>query len=84
MKNIVIESVKIVSPKKTIYAGKAKAVSAENEKGGFDILPLHSNFISIIYNKIKVYLPNNSTKEISFKKGVLKVEKNQLVAAIED
>jgi len=40
--------VKIFSPAKTYYHGEAESVSAFNETGAFDILPMHHNFISLL------------------------------------
>ncbi len=42
--------VRIISPKKMIYAGNASSVSSVNSAGKFDILSQHANFITLIKN----------------------------------
>lgn len=42
--------VRIISPKQIIFDGEAYAVSSINALGNFDILPEHSNFITLIEN----------------------------------
>lgn len=42
--------IRIISPQKLIHEGKAYAVSSENSKGKFDILPSHANFVTLIEN----------------------------------
>jgi len=44
-------SVKINSPDKIIWEGKAEYISSVNSQGPFDILPSHANFITIVENK---------------------------------
>ncbi len=52
------------------------ALSSYNEVGLFDVLPMHTNFISLIRNKI--FLHNNrEVKEMPIGMGILKVVDNQ-------
>lgn len=44
-------SVRIDSPEKTIWEGKATSVSSVNSQGPFDILPQHASFITIVEKK---------------------------------
>lgn len=61
-----ILTVRIVSPKETLYNGPAIAVSSVNSAGRFDILAQHANFITIVRdNPIIVLTPDN--KRIEFK-----------------
>lgn len=47
--------VKINSPEKILWEGDAEWVSSVNSKGPFDILPFHTNFVTIIENqKIRI------------------------------
>ncbi len=55
-----------------------KALSSVNERGPFDILPLHENFISIIREKITFHKKDGSKKEIQLERGVLKITKNEV------
>jgi F0F1-type ATP synthase epsilon subunit len=43
--------VRVNSPEKILWEGEAEFVTSENSKGPFDILPMHTNFISYIENK---------------------------------
>ena len=54
--------VKINSPAKILWEGEAEWVSSINSQGPFDILPLHTNFVTIIENqKIRI----NTGKEVT-------------------
>jgi F0F1-type ATP synthase epsilon subunit len=43
--------VRINSPEKIIWEGNASSITSENASGPFDILPMHTNFVSIIRDK---------------------------------
>ena len=58
------------------FQGAAAAISSENKIGKFDILPEHTNFISLIFNKLTVHLPNKKRIDYSFNRGVLEVSEN--------
>jgi F0F1-type ATP synthase epsilon subunit len=60
------------------YQGKAAAVSSENKVGKFDILPGHTNFISLIFNKLTVQTLAKEKIEYNFKRGVLEVSEDQV------
>ena len=60
------------------YKGKALAVSSINKLGRFDILPFHTNFITLIFNELTRILPNKKKKRYEFKQGVLEVNKNKV------
>jgi len=51
------------------------AVSSYNEKGLFDVLPFHTNFISLIKTKLVLH-KGREEKEIKVGTGLLRVEKN--------
>ena len=61
-----------------IFEGEADAISSINNKGPFDILPLHANFICIIHKKLILYLKDKVVKELSLGTGVLKVAENKV------
>lgn len=61
-----------------IFEGEAEAVSSHNDKGPFDVLPLHTNFICIIHKNLILHLKNKIVKELSFGTGVLKVAENKV------
>lgn len=61
-----------------LFQGNAEAVSSFNEKGPFDVLPLHANFISLIRNSVTLKISNSAPKEIALNSGVLKVKENKV------
>ncbi len=61
-----------------LFEGEAEAVSSHNDKGPFDILPLHTNFICIIHRGATLHLKNKVVKDLSFGTGVLKVAENKV------
>ena len=70
-------TVSIKSPEAILFAGEADAVSSINERGRFDVLPLHANFICIVKDTIVIY--NKSTaKELKIDSGILRVTGNHV------
>lgn len=64
--------VKIFSPSKTYFEGRALSVSATNKAGRFDILPLHHNFITLLEaGTVEVSTPMRTVKEISVNASLL-------------
>jgi len=64
--------------KEVFYQGKAEAVSSQNKLGKFDILPKHTNFISLIFNNLSILTPDKKKVTYQFKRGVLEVTKNKV------
>jgi F0F1-type ATP synthase epsilon subunit len=64
--------------KEVFFEGDAEAVSSENQLGKFDILPYHSNFISLIFNELIIITPKKERIVYRFEKGVIKVKKNEV------
>jgi F0F1-type ATP synthase epsilon subunit len=58
-------TVRILSPLKTIFEGKAQVVSSQNSDGPFDILPEHANFMTLIENQ-PIKLTEEDGKQSSF------------------
>lgn len=59
-----------------LFDGNAKAVTSWNQKGVFDILPEHANFICLIRDFITIHQVDHSLKQIKIESGVLRVVKN--------
>ena len=53
--------------------GETRGVTSFDSKGQFDVLPYHSNLISVIKNKLILYLPSGDKQEILVSGGVLQV-----------
>jgi hypothetical protein len=70
-------AVSIKDKDKALFNGQASAVTSLNDKGQFDILPKHANFISLIKDWIIVY--SGGTKQtFPLKKGILKVQADKV------
>lgn len=66
-------SIKIVGRNKIYFDEYVTAVTSVNEKGVFDILPTHANFISIIKDTLTIHKKSGERQEFKFPVGVLKV-----------
>ena len=60
------------------FNDKVKAITSFNEKGIFDVLPRHENFISVIKDKIIIHTKDGKDKEMKIDNGVLKVYENEV------
>ena len=63
---------------KVLFSGNAYAVSAVNDKGPFDILGQHENFITLIQDKITIHTTPTETQEIQIENGIVRVFKNKV------
>lgn len=61
---------------KVIFDDDAHSVSSKNATGVFDILPEHSNFISLIMSPLTIRTMEGKKQEITFNNGLLKVRNN--------
>ena len=61
----------IRSRTKNYFKGPVRSVTAVNETGEFDILPLHANFITLIKNFVIVDKGLPTEKKIEFENGVV-------------
>ena len=68
----------VIHPERIIFEGKAKAVTGKNDNGTFDILPLHSNFVSLIKEKVIIRTMDDLVQEIPIEQAILKVLRNQV------
>jgi len=68
--------VTIKSPETVHFDGKVTAITSNNEKGTFDILPMHENFISIIDTEIILHLSDKDQKKVTIEKGIIKSFEN--------
>ena len=59
------------------FNDNVKAITSFNEKGIFDVLPQHENFISVIKDKIIIHTKDGKDKEMKIDNGVLKVYENE-------
>lgn len=64
--------------KKTFFKGDAFSLTSVNDKGVFDVLPEHANFISLIKDYVIVDKGKPQEIKIMISSGVLKVARNQV------
>jgi F0F1-type ATP synthase epsilon subunit len=71
-------TVRINSPDRLLWEGKAVSVSSKNSQGPFDILALHTNFVTILENeKIRINT-GSEIKEYTFPRSVIYVHSNSV------
>lgn len=68
---------KIQTKQGVSFNDKVRAITSFNEKGVFDVLPQHENFISVIKDKIIIHTTDGKDKEMKIDNGVLKVHENE-------
>lgn len=70
--------VRIVSGDETVYEGDAISVSSRNDKGRFDILPYHANFISIVKEFVDIQIDKKEHKQVLVKTAIMRVYENNV------
>lgn len=78
MLNNSILTVVVRNKDKILYSGQAFAVSAINDKGPFDVLAEHENFISLIKDKIIIHTASKEEREIQIENGIVRVHKDKV------
>jgi len=71
-------SVSILSSEGVVMNEVVYAVSSVNQDGPFDILPFHSNFISIIQHRIVIQHLGGKKTEMAIDKAVLRAYENTI------
>lgn len=67
---------RILSPSQVLYVGKVHAIASSNAYGPFDILPGHTNFISIIFKRLIIYPEQGDSQEFALDTGILRFVNN--------
>ena len=57
---------------------EVKSISSFNDKGVFDVLPEHTNFISLIHRFIAVRRINGETLQIRLENGIMRVYREKI------
>ena len=63
---------------KVLFDEDVQSISSRNEKGIFDILPLHSNFISLVEQRLILQRTDGTKNEIQVSNGILRVSENRV------
>jgi F0F1-type ATP synthase epsilon subunit len=77
-----ILTVNIKRPDRVEFTGVAKAVTSSNMRGTFDVLPFHSNFISLIKEKVTIHFEDKEPMTYSLQSGIIKVTENTVTVLI--
>lgn len=76
--------VRILSPTRSYFDGKALSVSANNKVGRFDILADHANFFSMLTEgDIVVDMGNDAVFRLAVSQGIIKVASNTVTFFID-
>lgn len=67
---------RILNPTQVLFVGKVKAFASQNRMGQFDVLPGHTNIISIIYKRLIIYPEIGQPKEFDIDTGILRFINN--------
>lgn len=71
--------VRILSPQQLILETDAQSVSSKNLQGPFDILPQHTNFITMVENSpIIIRTPNQKPSTFTFPLAIVTVSENKV------
>jgi F0F1-type ATP synthase epsilon subunit len=68
--------VEVISPVQVLFKGASHAVSSMNNKGPFDILPGHAQFISLIKGKVVVLTEEGKKNSFELSRGVIDCKDN--------
>lgn len=76
--------VKVYSPFRDYYNGRAFSVSAKNDTGPFDILPRHHNFISLLGPcEIIIRTVEEGEQKIIISGGIMHVKADQVIVFLD-
>lgn len=64
--------VNVYTPKGLVFQGEVDSITSVNEKGTFDILANHTNFITVIKTNLRLRLADQKTKDYPVDLGVLR------------
>jgi len=65
-----------------VFQGNVDALTSYNDKGTFDVLPEHINFISLIKDRLIIHPKLGQDQEIKVQRGILKVVSNKVFVYI--
>lgn len=69
----------ILSPEKNVYSGTVKKIFVTNEYGRLEILPNHTEMITLLIPSVtEIIDENDNTKQLFTSYGVLQISKNNV------
>ncbi|PIZ63167.1 hypothetical protein COY16_02645 [Candidatus Roizmanbacteria bacterium CG_4_10_14_0_2_um_filter_39_13] len=69
----------MMTPERKIFEGQVLSISCKNELGNLDILPEHSNFMSMIVEEITIRDLMGKEKKIPVEQAIIQVLKDMVV-----
>lgn len=60
------------------FRGTAQAVSSQNRLGKFDVLPEHTNFITLIFDNLTIHISDKKKLTYQFERGLLETSENRV------
>jgi F0F1-type ATP synthase epsilon subunit len=70
---------KVASREGLVFEGEVESITSYNEKGKFDVLASHANFISLIKKSLVVRTSgDNVDKELNFDNALIRVRQNNV------
>lgn len=70
--------VSVKSKNNVLFSGYAHTVTSKNDRGVFDVLPLHTNFITLINDYIIIDKGLPTEKNFELERGVLYILSNKV------
>jgi len=77
MQNLVL-NLRVRNREEVLFNGPVKSVTSFNDKGIFDVLPEHANFISLIRRFLTFRNINDDKKELRLDSGIMRVYKGNI------
>ena len=66
-----------------LFDDEVKSVTSKNDTGIFDVLPEHTNFISLITSPLVLGKVDGKKQEIVFQNGLIKVKDNAVFCYVD-
>ena len=61
-----------------VFQGQVESISSINDKGKFDVLATHANFISLIQKELVIRKPREEKSLIKITNGLMRVRENNV------
>jgi F0F1-type ATP synthase epsilon subunit len=61
-----------------VYQGRVGAVSSRNKKGTFDVVDMHTNFITLLDAPLRIIQPDGKVIQVAAENGVMRVLNNKV------
>ncbi len=75
--------VKVYAPFKVYFDGIATSISAVNETGAFDILPMHHNFMTLINTGEVIVRTDKGEEKFKIIRGIMHVKADDVVVFLD-